>query len=57
LVRVTETLPLAADLSAPCIATDGLGRIEILLTDGTVVRAGQDVGLATLRRLLAALRG
>jgi hypothetical protein len=32
-------------------------QIEILLADGTVVRAGQNVSLATLRRVLAALRG
>jgi transposase len=32
-------------------------QIEIMLADGTLVRAGQNVGLATLRRVLAALRG
>jgi hypothetical protein len=33
------------------------GQIEIMLADGTMVRAGQNVSLATLRRLLTALRG
>jgi transposase len=32
-------------------------QIEIMLADGTVVRAGQNVSLATLRRVLTALRG
>ena len=33
------------------------GQIEITLADGTMVRAGQNVSLATLRRVLTALRG
>ena len=33
------------------------GQIDIVLTDGTMVRAGQNVSLATLRRVMAALRG
>ena len=33
------------------------GQIEIMLADGTRVRAGRDVSLATLRRVLTALRG
>lgn len=32
-------------------------RIEIALVDGTCVRVGEDVSLAVLRRVLAALRG
>ena len=32
------------------------GRIEIALPDGTVIRVGAEVGLAALRRVLAALR-
>jgi transposase len=32
-------------------------QIEIMLADGTLVRAGKNVNLATLRRVLAALRG
>jgi hypothetical protein len=33
------------------------GRVEIILSDGTTIRAEHDVSLATLRRVLAALRG
>lgn len=33
------------------------GQIEIMLADGSMVRAGQNVSLARLRRVLAALRG
>jgi len=33
------------------------GKIEITLADGTVVRAGHDISLATLRRVMAVLRG
>jgi transposase len=33
------------------------GNIEITLADGTRIRAGHDVSLATLRRVMAALRG
>jgi transposase len=32
-------------------------QIEIMLADGTMVRAGQNVSLVTLRRVLTALRG
>jgi transposase len=32
-------------------------KIEITLTDGTMVRAGHDISLVTLRRVMAALRG
>jgi transposase len=44
----------AAPPGAPT-STDG--QIEIMLADGTVVRAGQNVSLPALRRVLAALRG
>jgi hypothetical protein len=33
------------------------GKIEITVADGTTVRAGHDISLVTLRRVLAALRG
>jgi transposase len=33
------------------------GQIEITLADGTTIRAGHDVSLATLRRVMVALRG
>ncbi len=37
-------------------AAAGDGRIEIALPDGTCIRVGGDVGLAALRRVMAALR-
>lgn len=46
-------LPVAPPTTAK--ATDG--KIEITLTDGTVVRAGHDISLVTLRWVIAALRG
>jgi hypothetical protein len=33
------------------------GRIEIMLPDGTAIRIGHDVSLATLRRVVTVLRG
>jgi transposase len=39
------------------IAASTDGKIEITLADGTMVRAGHDISLATLRRVMAALRG
>jgi transposase len=41
----------------PSAAAGDAGRIEIMLPDGTVVRVGEDIGAAALRRVLAALRG
>jgi|HubBroStandDraft_1064217.scaffolds.fasta_scaffold188962_2 transposase-like protein len=41
----------------PGTPTSADAQIEIMLADGTMVRAGQNVSLATLRRVLAALRG
>jgi transposase len=44
--------------AAPCgTPTSADSQIEIMLVDGTMVRAGQNVSLATLRRVLTALRG
>jgi transposase len=37
-------------------APTGAERIEIALPDGTCIRVGADVGLATLRRVMAAVR-
>ena len=42
---------------APETPSSADAQIEIMLADGTLVRAGQNVSLATLRRVLAALRG
>jgi transposase-like protein len=61
-VRVTDD-PVAVDptcsvqSSASRAATPRDGHIEITLADGTTIRAGHDVSLTTLRRVLAALRG
>jgi len=41
----------------PGMPTSADAQIEITLADGTTVRAGQNVSLATLRRVLTALRG
>jgi len=41
----------------PGMATSADAQIEIMLLDGTMIRAGQNVSLATLRRVLTALRG
>ena len=40
----------------PAMPTSADAQIEIMLADGTMVRAGQNVSLATLRRVLTALR-
>jgi transposase-like protein len=56
-VRVTETMPLAADPPAPRIANDASGTIEITLLDGSRVRVGDDVSLKALRRVMTVLRG
>jgi transposase len=40
----------------PGMPTSADAQIEIMLADGTMVRAGQNVSLATLRRVLTALR-
>ena len=57
-VQITADPPLA--LPAPssgkaAIASED-SRIEITLPDGTCIRVGADVGLATLRRVMAAVR-
>jgi transposase len=49
-----QSMPLAMPAGMPTPADD---QIEIMLADGTMVRAGHNVSLATLRRVLAALRG
>ncbi len=64
-VRVMPELPSpepenAAGLApstAPDTGATADERIEIVLPDGTAVRVSEAVGLAALRRVLAALRG
>jgi transposase len=48
-----STLPAVSPGTPP--SSDG--QIEIMLADGTTVRTGQNVSLAALRRVMAALRG
>lgn len=64
-VRITAELasPIAALTMAPTaephsgVPTSAASdRIEITLADGTCVRVGADIGLATLRRVMAAVR-
>jgi transposase len=63
-VQVTDE-PISRDLgqrSTSLAVPSGMppsadAQIEIMLADGTMVRAGQNVSLATLRRVLTALRG
>ena len=65
-VRVVADLPAPAPNGAAAPARPApprrveaaavAGRIEIALPDGTVIRVGEEVGLAALRRVVAALR-
>ena len=65
-VRVVEDPPAAepggtaapaASAPPPRVVDAGSGgMIEIALPDGTVIRVGEEVGLAALRRVVAALR-
>ncbi len=57
-VQITADPPLALSAPSPtktASAADG-ARVEIELPDGTCVRVSADVGLATLRRVMAAVR-
>jgi len=53
-VEANQSFSPASSRSVPA-ASDG--NIEITLADGTRIRTGHDVSLATLRRVMAALRG
>ena len=62
-VRITADVPCPAhllpappDLGPSKPAPADAERIEIVLPDGTCVRVGAGVGLATLRRVMAAVR-
>ena len=57
-VQITAEPPLALPAPRPSKDLDpaDAGRIEIALPDGTCVRVGSDVGLAALRRVMAAVR-
>ena len=56
-VQITPDPPLALASShpAPMPAQPEDTRVEITLPDGTCVRVGADVGLASLRRIMAAV--
>ncbi len=60
-VQITADPPLAlpapsSSKAASASVSSVDSRIEITLPDGTCVRVGADVGLATLRRVMAAVR-
>ena len=59
-LQVATDLPIPSPraCAAPAaIDTAAAGRIEIALPDGTVIRVGEAIGSAALRRVMAALRG
>ncbi len=56
-VRLTEPEPLATAVSPRIDERHAAAAIEIMLPDGCRLRVGNEVGLATLRRVLTALRG
>ena len=56
-VTAVPPAPRLEPPTGPSAAASDAGRIEIMLPDGTVVRVGEDIGAAALRRVLAALRG
>ena len=57
-VRITADLPPVLPTPGPSRAAACIeaARIEITLPDGTCIRVGADVGLAALRRVMAAVR-
>ena len=55
-VRVMPDPPLALPSSGPVAVPVEDTRVEITLPDGTCVRVSADVGLASLRRIMAAVR-
>ena len=55
-VRVTPDPPMALPSPGPAAMLVDDTRVEITLPDGTCVRVSADVGLASLRRIMAAVR-
>ena len=55
-VRITADLPVAMPAPVQGAAPAEAARVEITLPDGTCIRVGADVGLATLRRVMTAVR-
>ena len=57
-VQIMAEPPIVSPAPSPSkgVAPADPSRIEITLPDGTCVRVGSDIGLATLRRVMAAVR-
>ena len=55
-MRVTPDPPLTLPSPGPTAVPVEDARVEITLPDGTCVRVSADVGLASLRRIMAAVR-
>ena len=55
-IEAVAHVPSSRKLPAPTQAIADDRRIEISLPDGTCIRVGADVGLAALRRVIAAVR-
>ena len=55
-MRITADFPVPVPTPIPVAAPAETARVEITLPDGTCIRVGADVGLATLRRVMTAVR-
>ena len=55
-MRITMDSPVPVPTPTPVAAPAETARVEITLPDGTCIRVGADVGLATLRRVMTAVR-
>ena len=55
-MRITADPSVLVPTPAPVVAPADVARVEITLPDGTCIRVGADVGLATLRRVMSAVR-
>jgi transposase len=55
-VQITADSPVAIPARVQATAPVEVARVEITLPDGTCIRVGADVGLATLRRVMTAVR-
>ena len=55
-MRITADLPTLVPTPTPVVTSAEVAKVEITLPDGTCIRVGADVGLATLRRVMSAVR-
>lgn len=55
-VQITSDRPVPVSAPVRCGVPHEVARVEITLPDGTCIRVGEDIGLATLRRVMAAVR-